>query len=110
MSCSKVGMSSSMKADRTLTASIEQVELSSDQLTAHLTDGRVVSVPLAWFPRLANATESERENWRLIGQGGGVHWPELDEDISIENIVYGQRSGESQESLQRWLESRSSTD
>jgi hypothetical protein len=97
-----------MKIDRTLIASIENIELTSDQLTVHLTDGRVVSVPLTWYPRLVHASEAERKQWRMIGGGEGVHWPNLDEDISVENLLFGQRSGESQESLQRWLDGRSS--
>lgn len=99
-----------MKSDRILTASIESVEVSADRLTAHLADGRVVSVPIAWYPRLVHATEAERSNWRLIGNGEGIHWPDLDEDISVENIVFGERSAESQQSLQRWLNARESQD
>jgi hypothetical protein len=66
-----------------------------------------VSVPLAWYPRLLHGQPQERNNWRLIGQGEGIHWPDLDEDISAENILLGQPSGESQRSLGRWLQSRS---
>lgn len=95
-----------MKSDRVLLASIEDVEISEDRLTAHLTDGRVVSVPLAWYPRLVHATQAERDNWRLIGTGEGIHWPDLDEDVSVDNLIFGERSGESQQSLQRWLKSR----
>ena len=79
-----------------------------DTLTIELSDGRTLSVPLDWFPRLAHATAEERDNWRLIGRGAGIHWPDLDEDISIEDLIAGRRSAESQESFQRWLEARPS--
>ena len=80
--------------------------MSSDDLTVGLVDGRTVSVPLSWYPRLVHASENERNNWRLIGYGEGVHWPDLDEDISIENLLLGRRSGESPDSFQRWLDLR----
>jgi len=80
--------------------------LNDETLTADLSDGRRISVPLAWYPRLLHATEQERGHWRLIGDGEGVHWPDLDEDVSAENLILGQPSGESQASLQRWIKSR----
>ncbi len=80
---------------------------SGGDLTVELADGRTVSVPLLWYPRLANATADERRNWRLIGRGEGIHWPDLDEDISVAGLLAGRRSGESQRSLKRWLELRS---
>lgn len=80
--------------------------VTDDALMADLSDGRTISVPLAWYPRLAHATPAERLNWRLIGVGQGIHWPDLDEDISIEGLLAGRPSGESQESLKRWLEAR----
>jgi len=82
------------------------VALAQDTLVAHLFDGRSISVPLAWYPRLWHGTESERANWRLIGRGEGIHWPELDEDISLEGLILGRPSNESQRSLQEWLDSR----
>ena len=82
------------------------VTASDEALTVDLADGRTITVPLAWFPRLAHGTAAERANWRLIGGGAGIHWPELDEDISVESLLKGWRSGESQESLQRWLLTR----
>ena len=85
------------------------VALTGDTLTVELEDGRTLSVPLAWYPRLAHASPDERNNWRVIGAGAGIHWEELDEDISIENLIAGQPSGESQSSLGRWLASRSPT-
>ena len=82
------------------------VTVTSDTLRADLSDGRTISVPLAWFPRLLHATRKERDNWRLIGQGHGIHWEDLDEDVSVENLLLGQRSGESQASLEKWLSAR----
>jgi hypothetical protein len=82
--------------------SIDDVEIAVD-----LIDGRTIIVPLVWYPRLVHGTGKERKNWRLIGQGEGIHWPDLDEDISVQNLLAGQPSGESQRSFQRWLESRS---
>jgi len=83
-----------------------RVDVSDADLTVELVDGRTVSVPLVWYPRLANATADERRNWRLIGRGEGIHWPDLDEDISVAGLLAGRRSGESQRSLKRWLELR----
>lgn len=82
------------------------VQISDDSLSVELQDGRTVSVPLSWFPRLRHATVAERQTWEFIGSGSGIHWPQLDEDISIESLLAGRRSAERQESLQRWLESR----
>lgn len=82
------------------------VSVTDDALTVDLADGRTLSVPLAWYPRLLHGTPEERRNWRLIGDGVGIHWPDLDEDISIEGMLLGKRSGERQDSLQRWLETR----
>jgi len=83
------------------------VECTEDVLRVELTDGRSLSVPLAWFPRLAHATPEERARWRLVGRGHGIHWTDLDEDISVEGLLAGRPSGESQASLARWLEGRS---
>jgi len=85
----------------------QQVSVTDEALVVDLVDGRTISVPLAWYPRLAHGSPEERANWRIIGQGEGIHWPDLDEDISIENLLSGSRSGESQRSFKRWLESRS---
>ena len=70
-------------------------------------DGRTISVPLAWYPRLLYGTPEERQNWRLIGRGVGIHWPDLDEDLSVEGLILGRPSNESPQSLQRWLQQRS---
>jgi len=81
-----------------------RVECSGEALTLYLADGRTVSVPLNWYPRLAFATPEERANYRLVAGGWGIHWPDLDEDLHVEGILAGKRSGESARSLQRWKE------
>jgi hypothetical protein len=78
-----------------------------DTLTVELADGRVISVPIVWYPRLSHGTSSERNNWRLTGAGYSIHWPELDEDISVEGLLAGKPSGESQASFKKWLDERS---
>lgn len=83
--------------------------VSEDSLTVELTDGRTLSVPLAWYPRLWHGTSEERGHWRLIGGGEGICWPDLDEDIRVDGLLRGRRSGESQASLKRWLEARGSS-
>jgi hypothetical protein len=82
------------------------VHVTDDTLTVDLSDGRSISVPVSWYPRLVQATEPERRNWRLIGRGHGIHWEDIDEDISVEGLLAGRPSGESQASLKRWLQSR----
>ena len=86
-----------------LAASATDVLATEDTLTVELTDGRSLAVPLAWFPRLLHGTPEERGRWRLIGQGRGIHWPDLDEDISVEGLLAGRPSGESQASFKKWL-------
>lgn len=80
--------------------------VTEESVTVELDDGRTISVPLAWYPRLLHATPGERNNWRLISKGEGIHWPDLDEDISVENILFGKPSGENQRSLKQWLDHR----
>jgi hypothetical protein len=75
-------------------------------LRVDLSDGRSIAVPLTWYPRLAHATVEERANWRLIGAGEGLHWPDLDEDISVAALLTGKSSTESPASLKRWLATR----
>ena len=82
------------------------VEVTEDTLAAELSDGRTVSAPLSWYPRLVHATPEERGNWRLIGPGEGIHWPDLDEDISVEMLLAGRKSGESRRSFKQWLEAK----
>jgi len=84
------------------------VLITDDTLSLELSDGRTVLAPLEWFPRLVHGTIEERNHWRIIGQGEGVHWEELDEDISVEGLLAGYPSGESQSSLKKWLEKRKS--
>jgi hypothetical protein len=85
---------------------VESLGITDDTLSVELSDGRSLSVPLAWFPRLLHASREERCTWRLIGRGEGVHWPGLDEDISVAGLLAGKPSGESQESFKRWLAQR----
>jgi hypothetical protein len=87
-------------------ARVQNVTLTEDSLTVDLMDGRTITVPLVWYPRLLHGTEKEQNKWQLIGRGEGIHWPDLDEDISVENIILGQPSGESQKSFQKWLKRR----
>ena len=82
------------------------ITVTEDTLTADLSDGRTISVPLAWYPRLVHATPEERSIWELIGGGHGIHWPHLDEDISIEGMLAGRKSGESHRSFKQWLEAK----
>jgi len=81
----------------------ESITITEDTLSIDLSDGRTISVPLAWFPRLLHATQAERTNWRLIGKGQGIHWEGIDEDISVEGLLAGRPSGESQVSFKKWL-------
>lgn len=87
-------------------ARAKAVRVSREALIVELHDGRTVSVPVAWYPRLAHGSMKERQQWELIGPGIGIHWPALDEDISVEGMLKGLPSGESPESFNRWLSSR----
>ena len=82
------------------------VKTTEDMLVVELTDGRIVSVPLVWYPRLWYGTPEERAQVELLGDGAILHWPLLDEDLSVMGIVLGKRSGENPESLKKWLEER----
>ena len=81
------------------------VEVTDDTLTVDLEDGRTISVPLEWYPRLVHGTKAERRKWRV--SPFGIHWPDLDEDISVQGLLRGSRSGESRESFKFWLRQRS---
>jgi hypothetical protein len=85
----------------------QRVTASDEALSVDLADGRTITVPLALFPRLSHGSPTERANWRLIGGGIGIHWPDLDEDISVASLLAGRKSGESRDSLRRWLQARS---
>jgi hypothetical protein len=84
----------------------EAVEVTEDELRVALSDGRSISAPLAWYPRLLHGTVAERGNFRMIGRGQGIHWEDLDEDISVEDLLAGRPSAESQASLKAWLAGR----
>lgn len=82
------------------------VSFSEESMCVFLDDGRTISIPLAWYPRLHHGTQAERLHFELIGDGEGIHWPELDEDIRVDGLLAGRRSAESASSLARWLASR----
>jgi len=82
------------------------VRVTSERLNVELKDGRTISAPLEWYPRLKHATPSERNNWKLIADGYGIHWPDLDEDLSVEGILAGRKSAESPISFKIWLYQR----
>jgi len=84
----------------------QDVTVSEDALAVDLADGRTIIVPLMWYPRLWHGTPEERGRFEIIGDGTLIHWPDLDEDLSISGILAGRRSGESQQSLKRWLQGR----
>ena len=90
----------------TETAAAKNVRVTDRELVVELLDGRVVSVPLAWYPRLAEGSSRERRRWELLGPGIGIHWPDLDEDISIDGLLQGLPSGESRASLNEWRGAR----
>jgi hypothetical protein len=84
----------------------QHVLVTDDELIVELTDGRTICVPIGWYSRLSRSTRVERNHWELNGGGFGIHWPDLDEDIRVGGLLEGRKSGESQTSLRRWLESR----
>ena len=87
-------------------ARARQVTISEDSLAVDLVDGRTIIVPLVWYPRLWHGTPEERGRFEILGDGTLIHWPDLDEDLSISGLLAGRRSGESPQSLARWLEER----
>lgn len=89
-------------------AQAQTVRITAEELIVELVDGRTLSVPLGWFPRLHHGTPAERGDWRLIGDGEGIHWPHLDEEIEVQQLLAGIPSQESQRSLEAWLKSRRS--
>lgn len=89
-------------------ARVQSVHFENDALVVQLLDGRVISVPLAWYPRLHHGSAKERDNYRFTGNGFGIHWPDLEEDISVSGLIIGQPSEESQDSLVKWLAGRRS--
>ena len=91
-----------------MTIDLDQIHTDDDTLTVRLVDGRTITAPLSWYPRLMRATAAERNDWRLMGDGEGVHWPALDEDLSLESLIAGRPSAESAASLARWIAGRGS--
>ena len=85
---------------------IDHVNVSDSALNVYLTDGRVLSCPLAWFPRLVHGTHAERNNYELVGDNDVIHWHDLDEDIELSRLFEGGSSAESEDSIQRWLAKR----
>ena len=87
-------------------ARVQSVMVSEDSLTVNLIDGRTIIVPLLWYPRLWYGTPNERKDFEIIGDGAYIHWPELDEDLTVAGLLAGRRSGESPQSLKKWLKTR----
>ncbi len=87
-------------------ANATTVRVTNDRLVVELDDGRSISLPISWYPRLLNGSHEERNNYQLIGHGEGIHWPDLDEDLLVQDLIAGRRSYESQKSLDRWLRDR----
>lgn len=85
---------------------VKNITVTEAKLTVELADDRIISVPLAWYPRLVHATPAERNNWELIAANRHIHWEDLDEDISVEGLLVGRQSGESEASFKRWLEAK----
>lgn len=95
----------------TLVVEIEEarasdVTVNEDSLTVDLMDGRTIIAPRAWFPRLWHGTPEERNDFELIGDGTIIHWTQLDEDLSVTGLLAGRKSGESQQSLSKWVSER----
>lgn len=86
-----------------------QVRVTDEKLIVDLVDGRSLIVPLNWYPRLLHASQGERQNWQLLGDGYAIEWVDLDEHIGIEGLLAGRHSGESHQSLEGWLETRGSS-
>ena len=84
----------------------QSARVSEEALTVDLVDGRTIVVPLIWYPRLWHGTPRERNHFEISGDGAYIHWPALDEDLTTLGLLAGQRSGESPQSLKRWLDSR----
>jgi hypothetical protein len=87
-------------------ARVQSVTVSDDSLTVNLMDGRTIIVPLVWYPRLWHGTPDERNDFEIIGDGAYIHWPELDEDLTVAGLLAGRHSGESPQSLKKWLKAR----
>lgn len=86
-----------------------QVRLTDETLTVDLVDGRSLTIPLSWYPRLLHASQAERQNWQLLGEGYAIEWVDLDEHIGIEGLIAGRHSGESHQSFEPWLAMRANS-
>ncbi len=93
-------------ATETQEARARQVSVTEEALTVDLMDGRTITVPLAWYPRLWHGTVKERNHIEVVGDGAYIHWPDLDEDLTVAGLLAGRRSGENPQSLKKWLEAR----
>lgn len=87
-------------------ARARHVTISEEALTVDLLDGRTIIVPLGWYPRLWHGTTEERNHFEIFGDGAYIHWPDLDEDLTVVGLLAGRRSGEIPQSLKKWLEAR----
>jgi Protein of unknown function (DUF2442) len=83
-----------------------QIRVTDEKLIVDLIDGRGLIVPLSWYPRLLHASQAERQNWQLLGDGYAIEWIDLDEHIGVEGLLAGRQSGESRQSFERWLATR----
>ena len=88
----------------------KDVRLDNDSLAVDLVDGRTIIVPIVWYPRLWHGTPEERRNFEILGGGEYIHWPALDEDLTVAGLLAGRPSGESQASLKIWLDARATPD
>jgi hypothetical protein len=84
----------------------QSVMVSDDALIVDLVDGRTIIVPLVWYPRLWHGTPEECNHFEIFGEGAYIHWPDLDEDLTVTGLLIGRRSGESPQSLKKWMEAR----
>ncbi|MDF5724293.1 MAG: DUF2442 domain-containing protein [Rhizonema sp. PD37] len=86
-----------------------QVTVSNEKLIVDLADGRSLSIPLTWYPRLMQASPEERKNCKILGDGYAIEWADIDEYIGVEGLLAGRQSGESQQSFERWLATRNAS-
>lgn len=100
-------MNGTLSVDRVLTLSrVTEVAVTDDTISIDLEDGRSISIPIGWYPRLAHGTPEERADFEISGAGYGIHWPKLDEDVGVEGVLLGRKSTESPASFKRWLDQR----
>ncbi len=96
----------SISTDNRTEVLAKNLHFADESLTVELVDGRTITVPLSWYPRLVHATQQERENWEMLLNGEGFHWPDLNEDLSVDGFIKGRPSGESKRSFARWLKAK----